>query len=609
MPKRSPRTARRQPPREQEPRQQKPGGYQMPDVLEEPLQPWLEPIGDTGFYQSPLEPVDPRDCDRWPDSPSCGGSGVNIDDFINVVPQVHANDCEICVTFSPTLAFISLPPYTICYRKDSPECRPEPPPPPPAPPPRQREYESPDGVRASRWTFPVEKQCIGQLYLVEFSYEVYYPARTFVSQGATFNFPEETYSGLYSVLAFAPIVEVGFAQNPALDPGNGELTLKAARTYGLGRPIEQVFSTNPLRANYIEWQTNTGFRVGPPAVHSLFNVKLFRVSDEEELVLGLKDTYPWLYSEFCTRIPAVNLPDPPPPPPPGPILPPPLNNPPREPCCMNCAEQDRLLRLIAKRLGTDDYPASVPKSLLTDRGSEQQQIESLTQFLGWFVQQVDSLAGEFPIEINVEDIDPTKPGKQSKKVKVPNLAEAIAELYGLALKNTVDSDIHTNFMMRLAAEIIATKNAAIVTQDYARANATFLGYKANPKRRKVNYAFNPEGLESLETVLQESEKYVQGWQEDDPETVVGFLQRIVFSAGIIKAAFLRNKDQLGNLKGDLDNLLKSDEGDQDDLWKQFLRSVENPNHRINTGNVPTPEIKDLSMTSNEGLGNLLDEQT
>ena len=87
------------------------------------------------------------------------------------------------------------------------------------------------------------------------------------------------------------------------------------------------------------------------------------------------------------------------------------------------------------------------------------------------------------------------------------------------------------------------------------------------------------------------------------------LQRIVFSAGIIKAAFLRNKDQLGNLKGDLDNLLKGDEGDQDALWRQFLKALENPDHRFNQGEVPIPEVKDLSQTSAEGLINLLDETT
>lgn len=572
MPRRQPRQAKRQPEREQRPKEREANGIEMPNIEEEPLQPWLVPIGNTGFYQSPVEPVDPRDCDRWPDSPYCGGSGVNTDDFIDLAPHFHRNGCEICVTISPTLSYISLPPYTVCYRTDSPECRPQ---------PQTQPIPPADIVQGA--TFDVSQQCPCHVY--EVSWNIHLDGTSFRVSG---NYLSPVY-GLFIKNGFHQSGYQEEMQPDYIDTIFGIRAVCVQAKYPLFEGVTTAFCADPRTFIATE---NFGGLIGISGVQIRYN----RVKDREfYLRQGT-----WTPCELnpggaLQVVPGASAP--------------PYPNQSEEPCCMNCAEQDRLLRLIAKRVGTDDYPASVPKSLLTGRERGQEKIESLTQLIGWFVQQVDALVGEFPVELTIEDIDPTKPGKQSKKVAVPNIAEAIAELYGLALKNTVDSDIHTNFMMRLAAEIIATKNAAIVTQDYARANATFLGYKANPKKRKVNYAFDPEGLESLETILKESEKYVQGWQEDDPETVVGFLQRIVFSAGIIKAAFLRNKDQLGNLKGDIDNLLKKSEGDQDELWRQFLRAVENPDHRFNQGNVPTPEIKDLSQTSNEGLSNLLGDQT
>jgi hypothetical protein len=50
--------------------------------------------------------------------------------------------------------------------------------------------------------------------------------------------------------------------------------------------------------------------------------------------------------------------------------------------------------------------------------------------------------------------------------------------------------------MRLASEVIATKNAALITQDYSKANAAFLGYKGNPARREIDYSFDPAKLGS-----------------------------------------------------------------------------------------------------------------
>jgi hypothetical protein len=599
MPRRQPRQAKRQAERERPPKEREANGAEFPDINEEPLQPWLEPIGNTGFYQSPVEPVDPTDCDRWPDSPYCDGSGINKDDFIDLAPEIHYNGCEICVTLSPTLAYISLPPYTICYRRNSPDCIPE------VPDPNIPD-ESPD---PGSYTNP-RRSCAEGDYVILAEYHDLTNVVRDTGEVLSAFIPEGTELG--------DALRIWYEAGKAFKEATLRATLSAYNAilgevvYDSGEYLDNL--ANPFfYCNIVlfgsDGERHVLRRLVAPGISTI-------VRNQEYLAYGESGSFTVQYSIVRYTIdydyifnevlpPCIGIA----PPPTIPVPAPPLNNPSREPCCMNCAEQDRLLRLIAKRLGTDDYPASVPKSLLTGRERGQQKIESLTQFIGWFVQQVDALVGEFPVELTIEDIDPTKPGKQSKKVAVPNIAEAIAELYGLSLKNTVDSDIHTNFLMRLAAEIIATKNGVIVTQDYARANAAFLGYKANPKKRKVNYAFDPEGLESLETILKESTKYVQGWQEDDPETVVGFLQRIVFSAGIIKAAFLRNKDQLGNLKGDIDNLLKKSEGDQDELWRQFLRAVENPDHRFNQGNVPKPEIKDLSQTSNEGLSNLLGEQT
>lgn len=570
MPKRQPRQAKRQPEREAptRTREQEPDGAEFPDVTEEPMQDWLVPIGNTGFYQSPVEPVDPRDCDRWPDSPYCDGSGVNLDNFIDLIPEVHVNDCEICVTISPTLAFISLPPYTICKRKNTPECIPQVPVAPP--------------------TYPVDdangyqKRCADGSYayigtttdnLIDGNF---FPQGTDIATLWNYQFQKEL-AAQKDYWSPPPTgwSEVTFAPGPPNEPYN--LSYAGMPGYALIKVKNGIKTFSPVPNGVIE--VATPWR----GEYSEFGVDKYFTASAGVTTHRIVD---WVVPD-CD--PAPNL---------GPVGAPPYGPPglPERDCCMNCAEQDRLLKLIAKRLGTDDYPASVPKSLLTDRGSGQQQIESLTQLIGWLVQQVDGLVGEFPIQIKIEDTDPTKPGNQSQDVKIPNIAEAIADLYALSLKNSVDSDASISFLMRLASEVIGVKNAALITQDYARANAEFLGYKGNNVKRDVSYAFDPEGLASLETILKESNKQIVGWQIDETDSLLDYQKRLMFAAGIIKAVFFRGKKDVPQLNREVNNLVNSNQDeDRDERWREFLRAINNPDHRFNVGDSPNPDIKDLSV--------------
>ncbi|MBD2095124.1 hypothetical protein H6F90_08145 [Trichocoleus sp. FACHB-591] len=363
MPTRQPRQARRQPPREDPPRGE-PGAPELPLPTEEPLQPWLEPIGNTGFYQSPVEPVDPRDCDRWPDSPYCGGSGVNLSDFLDLAPDFHYNDCEVCVTIAPSLAFISLPPYTVCYRK--PECRPDPgeelpdllPPMPPG--------DSLDVPKEGLYG-----GCDGEIYGITLL------GRVDITPGQisyNYSFELETAPTYYVYGPIGSIRLVKIFENTAQD----------VQYWGI-----RIHCKGPITPylNFSPYESGTYRVFSMPfqwIITSSGGLSLrLLITRQDGRTVDICDT------GEPAPFPPPSVPGPPPQPP---------FNPPCE--CMACdPEQTALLRLIAKRLGTDDYPASVPKSLLTDRGSGQQQIESLTQLIGWFVQQVDGLVGEFPINI------------------------------------------------------------------------------------------------------------------------------------------------------------------------------------------------------------------
>ncbi len=81
----------------------------------------LTPIGDSGWYVTPDEPADPRDCDRYPDSPWCGGNPIDIETPIGIGVDLGVNECGFHATANPTLGYVKLPPVSIAYIRE--KCR------------------------------------------------------------------------------------------------------------------------------------------------------------------------------------------------------------------------------------------------------------------------------------------------------------------------------------------------------------------------------------------------------------------------------------------------------------------------------------------------------
>jgi hypothetical protein len=252
-----------------------------------------------------------------------------------------------------------------------------------------------------------------------------------------------------------------------------------------------------------------------------------------------------------------------------------------------------LTSILYHRSGLHGFPAKVPETLLGYSDAKPlQTVKDFASYFHWYLQQFDALVGKFPINIRVEDIDPLTPGNQIKEIELPNISEALAEMYGMNIGTSVNADVSVNFLMRLASEVIATKNSSLITQDYVRGNAAFLGYKGNPARREVNYSFDPAKLGSLDEFLKESKGYLVGWEEDDKESVVGFLQRIVFSSGIIKAAFFRDKDRLAELQKEIESMAAQDKAGNEAEWNAILALLNDPGDYFNKDAIPKPRVRE-----------------
>lgn len=212
---------------------------------------------------------------------------------------------------------------------------------------------------------------------------------------------------------------------------------------------------------------------------------------------------------------------------------------------------------IAQRLGIDQFPVSLPRSLkAVPGGAVQQDINSFPEMWLWWIRQFDAIAGQFPLEIKIKDSDPLKAGDQPIELSVPNVAEALSELFGLALSAEINSQTTLNVGFRTLTEAGMAKNAAIVGQDVSRAIAEFLGFKSNPKMIEVPTAFTP-GKTKLSEALKESVQKIRSFENADDEDLRDMVMPLLEAAAIIRAVHWRKLDGKSDFKDQIKGILQS----------------------------------------------------
>lgn len=592
-------------------------------VDELPVAPTTTPITDDFGVRWPSD-TDPRDCAAYPSSPWCGGNPVAWGTPIGYDIEIKANDCETCVYVYPVIAFLKLTPTVFCYRK--PDCRPDPA---ASVPKIELGVIKFPRIKPSSW---MTEECAEQR-----NWFIDRANAMNEDEVASFNIESKYYSSKEAGVEKIAVDKYllgspsWFGVFPTVWQNSEQAAILNSRAFWVDMNVRTTYYRLLWKGGgYSPWET------------------------KEITSIDFSD---------CPNCPP--RPTPPPPPPPygdgkedGDKR---KRNDGRKPvCCNDCKDSadrtEKILRdnqkllkefedikkilgkgiikvpkvmdstlsnaqgtapdltaaieyfgkLFATRLGTGRYPIEVPLSLLTGVGDKTQDVESLTDYMYWLTNQVDALVGEFPIDFEIKDIDPLTAGDQSKKIQLPNLAESIAEIYGLSLKNTVQQEVEQAMLLRLATEVIAVKNGVAITQDYVKANTKFLGYRGNPAARELSYNFdfssidlnNKEQTVTIDKILKTTKAYIQGWENEDKDTATNFFQKLMFSAGVIKAVFFRNKKQVQELGKQAESMLQ-DDLDNNKKWKEFLQSINSPNSGYNKDKTEIPEITEEKRDINK----------
>ncbi len=254
-------------------------------------------------------------------------------------------------------------------------------------------------------------------------------------------------------------------------------------------------------------------------------------------------------------------------------------------CCPGQQNNDALLKLILKRIGS--LPADVPASFLTKKGVQPAQIkkvESLTDFIAWFAERFDETVGEFEITIEVDDADLTKEGKQTQTIRLPNLAESIAEMFSMMIHFNINNELILNIVNRTLIESGQIKQSEFKTYSALNALIDYVGFHTSSEVQKMPLSFTV-GEKSFDKFLKESEQNVSVLTYNEKETLIAKMQSLLQAAAITRAVHYKrtggNQQQIASkLKSDLLTLL-GESGTITDQVKAFIKNLDQVYDGIN----------------------------
>ena len=241
-------------------------------------------------------------------------------------------------------------------------------------------------------------------------------------------------------------------------------------------------------------------------------------------------------------------------------------------------EQLGKFKKIDTKLG--DLPAKVP-DLITKETPSEIEIESIGELLLWQIKQLDAVMGKFPITIKISDTDSTKEGDQAAEITVPNAAEAINELLGLAL--SLKRDTHANVVlgMKILPQVGMATKLAQMGLDVALACAEFLGFSLTQKKKKMPMLFTP-GATDLDKLLTEKEVEYLCYENNEEKDLMDHLRKVLemvarWTAQNWRKVDLRNPGSsvLTNLYGGIDGMRKRKNGNEQEDFDVFTEQAEN----------------------------------
>ncbi|HAA31074.1 MAG TPA: hypothetical protein DCE56_29430 [Cyanobacteria bacterium UBA8553] len=602
------------------------------------------PLGPQGFYHSP-----PPSRHRFWTQDEHGNEKFNspfTSEFLGIKVSATVHECGVDVSVSAAVTWLQLPEHGLHYRRPG-ECRRDPEPPKqPAPPPTDLDGYNPPPFKAPSGFLP-DDRVIAVIFSRRLSkgsefdrnYEKWYGfSHTEENSVEDITYPGKslvTKPPLYPT-SLPAFVEAGtklkVTSVSERNKINRSETLEVRKfIHPQQQTYRQQYGSNGW--DYRESELSTGPTGNQPDSfirHGRFG-DIFSEGDykSEKIVTSTQNLNRVDVIEYqvawCYKVDDLNNPW--------------RKNPPinfrkkkkEEECCMTCCSSnkdqnnDALLREILqrvknteKRLGANDYPFSLPKSLIKQSEGwlssllppEKKQINNTQEFIRHLFLTVDELFGEFEIPIEIKDSDPTTPGEQPKGIKIFNVAEGISELAGLGITSSINSETAINMLSRILYELAALRQMGADTNSKSGTLIDFFGFKTKESQENIRLTFTP-GKDRLDETLKETEHPITVTVFDDKkQTYKHDLAKLLEAAAIIKGVHTRRGINLtdsttaaAGIAKIVRELKKNKEKQDETLKKDLEDMLDKAIQDFEQGYISLPGIDDSANPYGEPYGN------
>lgn len=194
------------------------------------------------------------------------------------------------------------------------------------------------------------------------------------------------------------------------------------------------------------------------------------------------------------------------------------------------------------RLGLQRLPAELPESLIPKTNAlaeavdrDTVKVDNCLSFHEQIFKLHDEVLGQWPIQFKITDDGKTN------DVKLWNLSEAVAELYGMQTKVVEDADLAVHWGIRSATEASKAGNAALKTLHLLQELVKFTGAITTPGTITVTSTFTPDpvGKQTTEQMLQPSVQTLMVTNIVDGSSLLELLKTISYAAQISAKAVLQ----------------------------------------------------------------------
>jgi len=220
-----------------------------------------------------------------------------------------------------------------------------------------------------------------------------------------------------------------------------------------------------------------------------------------------------------------------------------------------CDASISLMRKIAKVLGVEEgrsrFPFKIPESFISIDGNEPKEIDidDYPDAFGYLLDRIDELIGQFNIDIEIEDTDPTTKGNQTAKISIGNISEGIAEIigliYGLGLSQKVGTEAAVKSLISLGmVQKVITEIDAVTEEIFDH-----LEIPMKEVEQEIDLEFTP-GVKNFDAFFKPSKERVkvpERLQGKNSPTLQDQMDVLIQAATIIKSRGFKKVDPYADI--------------------------------------------------------------